>query len=209
MSVGQDRRMQYFSAVMAPSEGRHSVASKEIKNKYGSVCWICQSTNNITMAHILAGNSSVDYSPFSRPVYKNDLDVKSERNFLLLCGLKGQHGTCHNEFDKYMLTLLYDPLKSSYTILSLNKEWVHYNELNGTQVILKHHPYRRLLAWRTRYCFQTNSFMTREMDVNALINAANFSEESYSIADFHEKTNTSTVTESDNIIKEETGNTFN
>ena len=45
--------------------------------------------------------------------YVDELDSKSKRNFIPLCGTKGQAGTCHNEFDNYGITLLYNPLTIS------------------------------------------------------------------------------------------------
>ena len=41
MSIGQDRRLYYFSNAMPGSSGKHSVASNDIKRMYGDVCSIC------------------------------------------------------------------------------------------------------------------------------------------------------------------------
>ena len=86
------------------------MASKYIDANYGNKYLFCGEKNNVTKAHIVAGNRSVDYSAFSKPVYKDELDVKSPRNFLQLCGVvDGVEESCHNEFDKYLMTLIYNP----------------------------------------------------------------------------------------------------
>jgi hypothetical protein len=116
-------------------------------------CAFCETNNNITTAHIVAGSNGVDYTPFCDG-YSTPLDVKSARNFLPLCGTEGLYRGCHDEFDKFRLTLLYNPLGRVYTIYCLDlvnspKADLHLKEIN---VDPNFPPYRRLLAWRTRKC---------------------------------------------------------
>ena len=117
LAVDQDERLSFFSRAVR-SVGKHSVASRLIRNSpvYNNRCAFCGNTP-VTMAHIVAGDSEMDYSPFSRG-YVSKLDVKSPRNFLPLCGTLGSYGSCHDEFDKFRLTLLYRPFQSTYTIFS-------------------------------------------------------------------------------------------
>jgi hypothetical protein len=182
VDVGQDPRMFYFSRLMKASSGKHSVASKELGRLYPKACVVCGEVVNVTLAHIVAGNNATDYKPFSTPKYIDDLDVKSPRNFLWLCGSEGNEGTCHNEFDRYLLTLWYNPFSGKYRIFSLNKNWAKYSDRHNVELALPHKPYRRLLAWRTRACFQMNSFLLADMNITELINSVNFSEESHSVA---------------------------
>jgi hypothetical protein len=73
----------------------------------------------------------------------------SARNFLPLCGTEGIYGTCHDEFDKFRITLLYNPLRGVYTIYCLDlvnspKADLHLRDIN---VDPDFPPDRRLLAW--------------------------------------------------------------
>jgi hypothetical protein len=188
--IGQDERLYFFCRLMPPSSGKHTVAATTIWDLYDA-CVVCgmkkginsKGQSTVTLAHIVAGSKKVRYTPFSTPRYVDDLDVSSNRNFLPLCGTDGEPESCHNEFDKYSLTFLYDPFLKTYKVLCLNKAWSKYDACNGKTLSLKHEPYRRLLAWRTRHCFQINAFLLNgRPDVDALIRAVNFSEESHSMA---------------------------
>ena len=183
--INFDVRLSYWSPAMAKSTGKHSEASKQIKQLYGGVCIICGDVN-ATMAHIVAGNKDVDYAPFGKPYYKDDLDVKSSRNFLPLCGHLGAADTCHNEFNKYLMTILFNPFESSYKVFCFNPQFAKYNTVHNTviNVSAEHPPYLRLLAWRTRMCLNSNLHMisANSTTIDTLLELANFSEQSKSIA---------------------------
>lgn len=190
VSTGLDERLFYFSRLMPSSSGKHTAAATTIWDKYDE-CVVCgrkrefdaSGRATVTLAHIVPGNSLISYKAFGRPRYRDDLNIKSIRNFLPLCGTEGLAESCHNEFDKYLLTILYDPFLKVFKALSLNALWSKHDACNGKTLRLSHTPYRRLLAWRTRHCFQVNSFLLNGIsDIDALISAANFSEESHSIA---------------------------
>lgn len=178
-----DDLLSFFSRVLR-STGRHSEASKQIRQStvFGGKCAFCGTNNNITMAHIVAGVNGVDYSPFCDG-YSTPLDVKSARNFLPLCGTEGSYGTCHDEFDKFRITLLYNPLRQAYTIYCLDlvnspKAALHLTDIN---VDPNFPPYRRLLAWRTRKCLlEHGSKMADKGD--ALFAMAKFSDGSRSVS---------------------------
>lgn len=182
-SVRDDVRLSYFSRVVR-STGKHSRASAQIRQSviYGGRCAFCQSSTSITMAHIVAGANDIDYSAFSDG-YESPLDVKSARNFLPLCGTLGSYGTCHDEFDKYRITLLYRPLTQVYTIFCLDLANSPKADLHNRDITVDPNfpPYRRLLAWRTRKCILEYSSKMPDKG-SALFELAKFSDGSKSVA---------------------------
>ena len=125
-----DERLSFFSKAMPGSVGNHSEAPRIIDSTYGRKCLFCDETKDITLAHIVAGNMDVKYSVFGKPTYKNNLEIKSARNFLPLCGNAGKEGTCscYNEFDKYLMTLLYQPFENVYRVYCLRRTFPKYNK---------------------------------------------------------------------------------
>ena len=156
LSLSRDPRLFYFSTVMPGSKGSHSTVSRQIKSLYGPQCMFCGSNEGVTLAHLVAGNPAVDYSPFGPPKYRPDFDYRSVRNFILLCGTRGEEGTCHNEFDNYLIGMVPEPLGEGgnrCTLLCLRHDFAKYEELNNKSILVRDpHPYRRLLAWRNRKC---------------------------------------------------------
>ena len=77
-----------------------------------------------------------------------------------LCGTKGEAGTCHNEFDNFGITLLYNPLTKKYVKYCLNSNFKTDKNLHGkeTEIVGEFPPYCRLLSWRSRTCAQRNQF---------------------------------------------------
>lgn len=182
-TIMQDERLSFFSKAMPGSIGRHSEASRIINNTYGRRCLFCDETNDVSNAHIVAGNTDVNYSAFCKPKYKDNLEVKSARNFLPLCGAEGKDGTCHNEFDKYLMTLLYQPFEGVYRVYCLRKTFPKYSICHDrvVNVDMTIPPYCRLLAWRTRKCIMEHQSLIPR-DVDNLIRLSNFSERSHSVA---------------------------
>lgn len=183
IAATQDDRLAFFSRVVR-SSGKHSEASNLIRSSevYNGKCAFCGTAVNITLAHIIPGSYDVDYSPFSKG-YESELIVKSARNFLPLCGTPGMYGTCHDEFDKFRLTLLYRPLASKYTIYCLdqNSSPKSHLHLKDVDVDPMFPPYRRLLAWRTRKCLlEYGSKMSDKGE--SLFELAKFSDHSKSVA---------------------------
>eukprot|EP01035_Chromulina_nebulosa_P027620 gene27620-36349_t len=74
--IAQDERIYFFTKGMPGSTGTRklSIVSKMIQKDYHGRCLFCGEEKNVTKAHIVAGNSNVDYSPFSKPKYRDDLD---------------------------------------------------------------------------------------------------------------------------------------
>ena len=187
-SIRGDDRLSFFSKVVR-STGKHSFASSCLRKStvFSGCCAFCRtSTEQITMAHIVAGASDVDYTPFSVG-YKTPLDVKSPRNFLPLCGTEGRYGTCHDEFDKFRITLLYNPFDQSYCIYCLDVANSPKAHLHGRTISVDpmFPPYRRLLAWRTRKCLLEHGSKLADRG-EALFSLAKFSDQSKSVASYEE-----------------------
>ena len=182
-AITVDPRLFYFSCVMPKSSGKHSIADHAIDEYYGTRCLFCGSTTNITKAHLVAGNSSLDYSPFCKPHYKSDLNVKSPRNFIPLCGTLGIPGSCHHEFDTYRITLIYNPLEENYRVYSFNPDLPNHSLLHNriVEVPDECRPYTRLLSWRAKKCILEFGSKVED-NVMDIITLANLSEDSRSIA---------------------------
>lgn len=183
-----DERLSFWSNAVPGSSGKHSVASKFCRATYNKTCVFCgvkdSTTLPVTNAHIVTSGCS-SYAVFGPPQYKDELDVKSPRNFLPLCGTLGRYpGSCQDLFDKYLLTLLYNPFASTYQVWSLRENEkldVDGIPLHEKVLTLHHEPYRRLLAWRTRKCINEHGYLLPDGGERLLL-ASNFSEESRSIA---------------------------
>jgi len=183
--IATDKRLEYWSVIAPPSSGKHTAANIEIKGLYHGNCAVCGAPN-ATMAHIVSGRHDTSYHEFNTPKYKTDIDNKSPRNYLPLCGVLGTAGSCHNEFDLFLLTFMYNPLSRAYRIISLNELWIHHHLLNGQEIPFPNNPYKRLLVWRTRKCLLEHGNKFPIAEVEATIEAGNLSEESLSLADVDE-----------------------
>src|ERR1700722_16200448 len=109
--IATDPRLFFFGPAIRSKNGAHSLASKFHFKTYPR-CVFCDSDKNVTMAHLISevqDGDGVSLAVFNTPIYHEDLDVKSPRNFLRLCGTKGATGTCRDAFDYFRLSLIYDP----------------------------------------------------------------------------------------------------
>lgn len=191
LALAQDPRMEYFSDLIPSSSGRHPAASYDINTYYHNTCLFCGVVGTellpVTKAHIVTDNSRIDYSAFGTSNgYATPLDVKSVRNFLPLCGVKGRVGSCHDAFDTYTIGMLYNPLTSKYFLFCLDHNFAKYEELNGKELTVdsRHQPYRRLLAWRSRRCAVVNGFCLKSKEeVDSFITLCEFSAASKSEVD--------------------------
>jgi len=175
-----DPRLFYFSVAMPRSTGSHSVASRVVRKCYGIKCLFCGETNDVSLAHLVAGNIAVDYSAFGKSNgYRDDLDVKSPRNFIPLCGSLGKVGTCHDAFDKHLLTMLFNPMNNLYRVISFNSSFAKHAEVNNKELSVpeKCRPYTRLLTWRARKCLFEHGYRIAE-DISTVLTAVNLSDES-------------------------------
>jgi hypothetical protein len=152
VACSNDPRLFFFSGVVKSRRGQHSAASVFHKNEYKK-CVFCGSKKNLTLAHLITEIQTTDESAkdisfdvYGPPTYKDRLDTKSSRNFLRLCGTKGMKGTCHDMFDNFRLSLMYNPFRGDYQIFSVDSG----HRLHMKRITLSEEapPYRRLLCWR-------------------------------------------------------------
>jgi len=85
-----------------------SLSRRAYKNRIG-VCMGCGINSELSIAHIVSHRRSADINTlFGKDGdYIDEVDVESERNYLVLCGSHGQQGSCHNYFDNLQMSLYY------------------------------------------------------------------------------------------------------
>jgi hypothetical protein len=172
-----DKRLFYFGAAAPSSSGKHSMADHLINTYYTRKCVLC-GDEGATRAHLVSGSRSTTYPEFNTPNYCNDLDVKSIRNFIPLCGNKGAHGTCHDAFDTFRLTILFNPFECYHYCYCLDRGFSKYDVVHKKIVRFHsdHKPYGRLLAWHARKCTVEHSYWVQGEDIPLLLCAVDLSE---------------------------------
>ena len=157
LSMKDDPRLQYFSAAATASSGKHSIADQAINAWYGGKCVLC-GESGATRAHLLAGNHLSTFPDFGPPAYPNDVDIKSSKNFIPLCGNLGNIKTCHDAFDRHLLAITYNVLKSSFVCYSLNEKFEKHSAVHLKEFVFhkEHKPYKRVLAVRAKKCYNDN-----------------------------------------------------
>ena len=85
-----------------------SSGRKAYRTRIG-VCMGCGSDSNLSIAHIVSHRRGADINVLfgADGNYIDEVDVESERNYLVLCGSHGQQGTCHNYYDNLQMSLYY------------------------------------------------------------------------------------------------------
>ena len=85
-----------------------SSSRKAYRNQIG-VCMGCGNNSNLSIAHIVSHRRGADINLLfgTDGNYIDEVDIESERNYLVLCGSHGQQGTCHNYFDNLQMSLYY------------------------------------------------------------------------------------------------------
>ena len=154
------RRNSKFHALTSASSGdgsRRSVDEArrrsqkvDLLNWYDFRCFLCgvhqSECKELTRAHLVAAGA--DYSPFNTG-YSRDFDPKLIHNFILLCGTKGAAGTCHDSWDRHLVSVtplglsplrwrVYAPLEAE-PLAALHGREVTFHET--------HAVYKRALAW--------------------------------------------------------------
>ena len=159
--IFSDKRVRMYDGSMKGSNisRKKDVGVGEAVLGYWRQCLFCGAeatgTRIITEAHIIGGVKGHDYSDFgSKAGYKLDLDVSCGRNYIPLCGTHGEEGSCHNEFDNFKCTLLWNPLVQQYYIYCLQSCTEYIKSFHGKVVSIPQAfaPYRRLLATRAYKC---------------------------------------------------------
>ena len=172
VDVAKDPRMFFFG----PAIRSHSVASRYHSAAFPR-CVFCGSDENVTMAHLISeiqDSDGVSLVVFNRPTYQEDLDVKSPRNFLRLCGTKGAEGTCHDGFGYYCLSLIYDPAEQTFIIFTVDCA----SPLHLKRIMLSSNmpPYKRLLCWRFRKSIEIFGSFPSCSHLPWLVSVADYSE---------------------------------
>jgi hypothetical protein len=164
----QTLKLRYYSRVGRDKSG-------DIMKYRCCVCGTAEGPGvDITAAHIAPGNEDPKnkkyYSCFGRSNgYVDEVNPKSERNYLILCGTHGSKrptargpvDSCHSLFDNFDLIVLQNPVSKEYRYWCGKEDHPLYNlsnEAGGRVYIVSNHkPYQRLLVWRTKHCLRTNS----------------------------------------------------
>ena len=96
--VTMSLRNRFLPELFNPKDDKTCVASsklaKYVRDKFSSQCCVCGSQENVTVAHILKRKEDC-------LILQLQWDAS---NFIALCGTEGQRGTCHNLFDKEMMS---------------------------------------------------------------------------------------------------------
>lgn len=175
-SISNDPRLFLYSPAVKSKNGKHSDASDYHKKTFPK-CVFCGADGGVTMAHLISEvvpDDLVSLDAFGPPTYSDELDVKSRRNFIRLCGTKGETGTCHDLFDNFRLSLLYDPANRNYIIIAVDEESPLHNKVICLSTDFP--PYKRLLCWRLRQ--SVLRFRCHASHLPSLIHAIDYSEAS-------------------------------
>jgi hypothetical protein len=196
LSLFADRRLHFFSRSMSGS-GKSNLSPatlfkanrefKLIQDFYKGRCAFCNKAGTrarvISKAHLVASNRKENYDALGTANnYKNDLNLYSGRNYLPLCGSLGVQGSCHNEFDNYLITILHNSFDGTYKLHCFNPKFVEYGRLHQ-KVILFHDiypPYHRLLTWRTIKCLNEHGHLIPEAEKRDIFTCVSLSEKAMS-----------------------------
>lgn len=165
-----DPRLAYFSSDEPSSVGskvisdpkliKHRRDQKAIALQHGS-CMGCggdgsNSLSRLTCAHIIGNTGNMaDYDCWNTcstiANYKTDIDPYSSSNLLVLCGTKGEKGTCHDAYDKHVISLYYNDAGGDYVWWVRRPDFRNHlgHDIHDRHVAIGDPKYRRLLAWRT------------------------------------------------------------
>eukprot|EP00595_Chromulina_sp_UTEXLB2642_P000254 CAMPEP_0196762580 /NCGR_PEP_ID=MMETSP1095-20130614/2308_1 /TAXON_ID=96789 ORGANISM="Chromulina nebulosa, Strain UTEXLB2642" /NCGR_SAMPLE_ID=MMETSP1095 /ASSEMBLY_ACC=CAM_ASM_000446 /LENGTH=144 /DNA_ID=CAMNT_0042113867 /DNA_START=345 /DNA_END=776 /DNA_ORIENTATION=- len=143
-----DKRLKLFLDEVGSNVQSLSSFKKKVRHKYGNRCLLC-SSENANVAHLISHNSETNYSDFGPPKYTDALSLDSIRNRILLCGNKGEKGTCHDKFNNHIVALLYESLALKYFWFEIATDHtiIKTEVIFPTYLKATEYPYKRLLAW--------------------------------------------------------------
>jgi hypothetical protein len=114
-----------------------------IKEEYGSRCAVCNSSDNVTAAHILK--------------HKTDCDVLripwDATNFIALCGMAIDAGSCHFLFDNFQMSFIHVKSTGQWSVVGGGS--AHHGKL----VYLATNPRKRSLHSHFTRCLLMKSFI--------------------------------------------------
>lgn len=170
-----DPRLTYFStdepssagskAIQDPIMIMHRRNQKSIALQH-TQCMACggdgsNSVHGLTCAHIVPNTGKLsDYTCWGTSStianYATDIDPYSSANLLVLCGTKGEQGTCHDAYDKHQISMYYNEATNDYIWWVRRPDYVNHMgaDIHDKHVGIADPKYRRLLAWRTLAAMQ-------------------------------------------------------
>ena len=114
----------------------------------GTSCWVCgihpDNCVQLSRAHVI---------PHRAALLKLGLSGCGSANFIVLCGTKGENGTCHDLFDHHEMSFVHKPTlvgqvedMTKWTVVGGgDKKHVDGGNICGRQVTLPSRPHRRAI----------------------------------------------------------------
>ena len=125
------------------------------------------------------------------------------------CVALRQEGTCHNEFDKYLIGVIPIPLGlegNQCTLLCLRPGFAKYEQLNNKIISVQEpHPYRRILAWRNRKCLLEHGRLCGDDVIQNALRACDLSEIANSVHNSNSDSNSGGSDDEDFVFDMESG----
>ena len=151
---------------------------KKVKNNFsvgfgGTLnCWFCSRVDGpeikITNAHLVSSGIDEFYiERFNSQEYSVPFDPENIRNFIPLCGTLGARETCHDAFDKHVISLIYDPLAACFKLICLDPiapQFVKSMDRKILEKIPAIKPYKRVIA--ARFLHDLKKFDSSILDRN-------------------------------------------
>jgi len=110
-------RKNYMPKCYNSLRGKTNSATSNMKNyvmsEYGNKCAVCQSQENVTVAHILKRKKDCS-------LLKVEWDAS---NFIALCGTEGEVGTCHSLFDNFQMSFVHGDNIGGWRVVGGKKEY--------------------------------------------------------------------------------------
>jgi hypothetical protein len=144
-------RIDLFNKGPNKTSRASSAMKDKVKLKYGSLCCVCNSSQNVSVAHILKHKSACT-------ALKIPWD---ESNFLFLCGVESEINSCHGLFDNFMMSFIYTKGADTWTVVGGGPS------RHGKQVTLLTDPYKRALHAHLTRCYLLKSINV-EYDIQTL-----------------------------------------
>ena len=109
----------------------------------------------ISMAHLVSSGGD-DYSQLNVHGEEDNVNPRSPRNLIPLCGTHRAIGSCHHLFDNQAIALMYNTLKQGYGLhcFTPNEGIKEYQEV-ALKVPHSCRPYQRVLNARAKACLRT------------------------------------------------------
>ena len=108
----------------------------------------------ISMAHLVLSGGD-DYSQLNVHGEEDNVNPRSPRNLIPLCGTHRAIGSCHHLFNNQAIALMYNTLKQGYGLHCFTpNEWIKEYQEVALMVPYSCRPYHRVLNDRARACMK-------------------------------------------------------